>query len=106
MATYSLSNVGVNTDGTTVAVALNATAVKYALINDSDAPVNITLAPGSSNVTVAEGLSHKIPAKSFKMLTVSEANVGADTLAVSAISTTHKTSAQLNEVVYLTAAIA
>lgn len=100
MAAYTLSATGTNTAGTTVVVEASATNDAYVIVNDSDAAVLVTLTEGA-NVTVAEGTSHKIDAKSYKIILVSESAAGASTLAISDIKTTHGTSAQEGQIVYL-----
>lgn len=108
MATYALDAVGENTAGSpTSAVAQSASGLKYAIINDTDAAVHVTIVTGGSGVvTIAEGLTHKVDAKSFKMLTVSENGTNTATLALNPIQSAHGTSAQNAEEVYLTGDLA
>jgi len=105
MAAYTLSATGANTDGTTVVVDASATNEAYVILNDSDAAVKVTL-EGGANVTVAEGLSHTVDAKDYKIVLVSESAAGASTLAITAIETAHSTAAQDGEIVYLAKVVA
>jgi len=105
MAAYALSATGANTDGTTVVVDASASNEAYVILNDTDSAIDVTLTPGA-NVTVAEGNSHKVDAKDYKIVLVSEGAAGASTLAISAIQTTHATVAQLSENVYLAKIVA
>ena len=105
MAAYALSATGTNTDGTTVVVDASASNEAYVILNDTDAAVHVTLTPGA-NVTVAEGNSHTVDAKSYKVVLVSEGAAGASTLAISDIKSAHGTAAQSGEIVYLAKVVA
>ena len=105
MAAYTLSATGVNTAGTTVVVDANATNEAYVILNDSDAAVHVTLTPGT-DCTVAEGNVHKVDAKDYKIVLVTDTSAAPNTLAISDIATTHKTSAQDAEIVYLAKVVA
>jgi hypothetical protein len=105
MAAYTLSATGTNTAGTTVVVDADASNEAYVILNDSDAAVLVTLEEGAA-VTVAEGTSHKIDAKSYKVVLVSEGGSLASTLAITDIKTSHGTSAQDGEIVYLAKVVA
>jgi hypothetical protein len=105
MAAYTLSSTGTNTVGTTVVVDASASGEAYVILNDSDAAVTVTLEEGT-DVTVAEGLTHTVDAKSYKIVLVSEGGTGASTLAITDIKTAHGTSAQSSEIVYLAKVVA